>query len=297
MHCHFAPLGIPVLVTVDDLDLAAAVGTAYAEWRTVQPIERPQITLALERGGSPSTDVSLDIRVTGSRLTMQGAGIFGEAEAGARHARCLLPGSGAGADATLMREALDTILLFLLTRSDRTPVHAAGIVLGDLALVLMGPSGSGKSTLALAAARRGLRLLSDDMVFVQTEPQLRLWGFPRPVHVFSEDAPPGPHATRMRGGKLKVAIPAPRAARALMIDHGRLILLQPSAGLMLEETDPSEAVGSLTLEPGFDLLPEQSVAAMRALAVQGVWRLGLSRDPGAAIDLLCAHFGPARAVG
>lgn len=290
MHCHFAPLGIPALVRVDDPALAAAVEAAYADWILPHPAEAPRIVLTLEQGGSPSTEVSLGIRVCGSRLTLQGAGISGEADADRGTGHCVLPHWTADG-AALAMEAVDTILLFLLARSGRTPVHAAGIVVGNTVLVLAGPSGSGKSTLSLAAQRRGLRLLSDDMVFVQTEPRLCVWGFPRPLHVFPKDAPPGRHKMRLRGGKRKAVVPLAATSERPVAGAAMLILLTRGHTLDLAPLAPNEAITRLSrLEPGFDLLAEQSAAAVAALAQAGAWQLTLADDPGSAIDFLLVQL-------
>ena len=152
-----------------------------------------------------------------------------------------------------LADVLDTLLLFLLTRSGRTPIHASAFMLGNLALVLAGRSGSGKSTLALAAADRGYPVLSDDTIFVQQEPSFALWGYSRPIHVFPADAPEGDHPTRLRSGKTKVAVPLPKFA--LRSEQSALILLERGAELALRAIRPSEAIESLMdLDPGFDLL-------------------------------------------
>jgi hypothetical protein len=188
-------------------------------------------------------------------------------------------------------DLLDTLLLFILTRSGRTPVHASAFMLGDVAVVLAGRSGLGKSTLALAAADRGYAILSDDTVFVQREPLFALWGFPRPIHVFAADAPQGDHPTRIRGGKTKTAVPLPEAA--LKAERCALILLGRGTKLALNPIEASEAVESLMhLDPGFDLLERESRAALTALAAGGAWRLELSNDSRAAIDLLTRHLAP-----
>ena len=184
----------------------------------------------------------------------------------------------------------DTLLLFLLARSGRTPVHASAFLLGDQAVVLAGRSGSGKSTLALAAASRGLPVLSDDTVFVQLDPGFALWGFPRPIHVFAEDAPEGEHVARLRNEKLKVALP--NVDPALKADRSLLVLLERGTTLALDPVDPSGALDvMMDLNSGFDLLAEDSRAAIQSLAASGVWRLTLSADPQAAVDLLVSWFG------
>ena len=281
--------GIPTVLIADDPDLLATACAAYPDWAVDEPEGEPQIEIRLETESAPSTAVSFGIHVKGSRLTLAGADFQGQADAGAKTAACTVPRRLIGDPEALAAEITDTLLLFLLTRSGRTPVHAAGILLEATALVLMGASGSGKSTLALAAARRGLGVLSDDTLYVQLEPRLRLWGLPRPIHVFPADAPPGSHPTRDRGGKRKSVIPI--ASAATTADSAVAVLLEHGEQLALTEIEPEAAKAALPpIEPGFDLLPEQSARAADALLKRGAWRLTLTRDPDAAIDLLLRQF-------
>ncbi|MGE5721093.1 MAG: hypothetical protein ACM3YM_01415, partial [Sphingomonadales bacterium] len=199
-----------------------------------------------------------------------------------------------GDPAALAAEVTDTLLLFLLARSGRIPLHAAGVMSGDTALVLSGPSGSGKSTLALAAAARGFQVLSDDTVFIEVGPPARVWGLPRPIHVFPADAPSGAGATRQRGGKLKSVVPLDAALSRRVADQAKLILLNRSDRLALTPLDTEAAVAGLSrLEPGFHLLREESEAAARALARHGAWRLDLADDPAAAIEFISTRLSSA----
>ncbi|HQC53960.1 MAG TPA: hypothetical protein PLE92_12545, partial [Lentisphaeria bacterium] len=66
------------------------------------------------------------------------------------------------------------ILTYLLAVHDRYIVHAAGVVVKDKALLLMGESGSGKTTSALAFAAAGLPLLGDDLLVLH-ENQGNVW--------------------------------------------------------------------------------------------------------------------------
>src|SRR6201999_3308211 len=182
-------------------------------------------------------------------------------------------------------------LLFLLTRSGRMPIHAAGVMCGKTALVLAGPSGSGKSTLSLAAMTRGLQILSDDTVYIQPQPRFRIWGFPRPVHVFPADAPGFIQETRLRAGKLKAVVPVPPPVELPVADHAAVVLLERGDQVRLQPVEPSVAVAALSrLEPGFDLLSRESAKAVAAVTALGCWRLTLTRDPAAAIDALMQQF-------
>lgn len=198
----------------------------------------------------------------------------------------------------LRDEALGTLLLFLLTRNGRTPLHAAGVVMRDLAVLLLGPSGAGKSCLALAAARRGLQLLSDDTVYVQLQPELRVWAIPHAIHLLPGDAPEGTGgALRLRNGRLKHAVPAGACERATAARSAALCLLARGPDARLERIGPDEVrAAAEALEPGFDLLRTDIEAALARLGPSGGWRLTLSADPAEAIDLLIRNFDRLEAV-
>jgi hypothetical protein len=287
---NLLPLGIPTLIIADDPQLIAAAGAAYAYWSVEAPHSEPRIELRLEIGNaSPSANVSFDIRVEGSRLQLECKGAEGTADAAELKARATVTHALAN-DAARFTEVIDTLLLFLVARDGRTPVHASGFMLGDRAILLAGPSGSGKSTLALAASRRGLRILSDDMIFVQREPSFAIWGFPRPMHLFPEDAPPGEHRRRWRNEKLKAAVPL--ESPALKAERSILMLLDHGKAPAIREMPATDAIEQLMrLEAGFDLLENDSRAALETLASTGAWHLTLTDDPNAAIDLIVSRFG------
>ncbi len=188
MRMQFSVMGRRVIVEAPDPLLLAAVAQAYAAWLGASAVEGRPIRIALETAEDDLRGQA-EVTVDGPRLALSGPGVEGWADAGSLEAFCRVPASFAARAAELATEVVDTLLLFLLTRSGRTPVHAAGVMVGGTAVVLAGPSGTGKSTISLAAMQRGLRILSDDTVYIQLQPSLRIWGFPRPLHVFPADAP------------------------------------------------------------------------------------------------------------
>jgi hypothetical protein len=284
---NLAPLGIPTLIIAEDPQLLTAAAAAYAHWLTEAPLAGPMIELRLEIGSTSSADVSHQIAVDGSRLRLTGIGTSGFADAESGKASATIPADIVN-DAAAFADVTDTLLLFLLARRGRTPVHASAFMLGDLAVALAGRSGSGKSTLALAAADRDLPVLSDDMIFVQRQP-FAVWGFPRRIHVFAADAPAGDHPTRVRSGKTKAAVPV--VLPALRAERCKLVVLERGAELTLREFQLHAAMDELmNLDAGFDLLEQDSRAAIEALASNGAWRLTLSNNPRAAIDLLVSRF-------
>lgn len=285
-------MGRSVVIRAADPALLSAAARAFGDGQGGRA-DGPPIEIDLE--AVDATGVGpIEIAVAGMRLELAGGGVEGWADARALAASCTVPRILLDPPARLAGDVIDTLLLFLLTRSGRIPLHAAGILTGATAVLLAGPSGSGKSTLSLAAAMRGLRILSDDTVYIQLQPRLRIWGLPRPIHVFPADAPGFIGETRLRGGKLKAAVAPPPGAEPSVADRAIVVLLERGEAVRLEPIDPTVAVRGLSrLEPGFDLLEAESAKAIAAVTRGGAWRLTLSRDPAAAIEALMERFGAA----
>jgi hypothetical protein len=82
----------------------------------------------------------------------------------------------------LQRTFLECLVLTMLTHgpgATHTYVHASAVVKDGRGLLLSGPRESGKSTLAYACAKRGFRILTDDVVYLREESNgLSAWGRP-----------------------------------------------------------------------------------------------------------------------
>lgn len=282
----FSPLGIATVVIANDPELLATVQAAYADCRTAPAATAPTVEIRLDVHGLPSTGVGDDFAVEGSRLTITGDGVAGEADAVAWIARCSVPRRLVGDPQALAEQVTDPLLLFLLSRKNRTPFHAAGVVIADRLVLLSGPSGSGKSSLALAAAGLGLELMSDDIIFVERGEMTRFWSLDRPVHLLPQDAPDGRFAVRVRGGTRKLAVPVGET-RTRFDGPARLVLLERGDSPELAAIEPQAAIERLgRLDPGFDQFRAESKAIVAELAREGAWRLTPGRDPVAAIELV-----------
>jgi hypothetical protein len=279
----FAPLGIPTCVIADDpLLLDAAVARLARSFGHDQGTN-PEITIHLRRNGIAAAKVGFSTAVEGSSLRLAGGGVSGWADAALGRAECELSLELAG-------DVAETLLLFLLTRRGRLPIHASAVMMGETALLLAGRSGSGKSSLALAAERHGLEVLSEDTTYVELNPKLRAWGWPGPIHLAASDAPAGSFPERLRGGRRKLAVP--RSGERLSADRVQLVAIEPGDTLKLERAGRDWLVERLAPgEPGFSLLREPIEQALAKIAGAGGWRLTLSRDPDAAIALLRSKFG------
>ena len=234
---------------------------------------------------SPSDNV----RVDGMELSIVRDGIVLQADGARRRGTCLFPNELPNED--VVCDAVNTVAMFLVAQAGRVPVHASAVMFGARAVVLAGPSGAGKSSLALAADRAGHPVLSDDTVFVQTEPAFALWALPQAIHVFERDA--GTHARngmRFRSGRWKHVLPI--AAPRFRAEQASLCVLARGEDVALEPMAEADAVAALTRdpEPGYEFYGTRAVDAVRAIARGGAWRLTLSHDPDKAIEVLASAF-------
>lgn len=286
--------GIRISFVSNDLGALRTALSVFAKWvGSETPTQEPSVYIVLNARDAPRRTAG-HTGIERHRLLIMRDGIGLRANGCTGRGVCVFSRHDVGGSA--FREAIHTIVLFLVAHAGRIPVHASAIMIGDRAIVLAGKSGSGKSSLALAANRAGLPILSDDAVFVQLEPSFRIWALPEAVHVLERDSPgQAAGGTRFRSGRLKRAIPIanprPYAERAL------LCVLARGKDVLLEEMHHDVAVSLLTEapEPGFEFYGARSLMAVRAVAIGGCWRLTLSHQPELAIAALIGEFSDRQA--
>jgi hypothetical protein len=152
----------------------------------------------------------------------------------------------------------------------------------------------GKSTLVYAALRAGLRVLSEDAVYLQLSPQ-RIWGMPRVIHLKPDAAVFFPELTAVEpcllaNGKLKlpVTIERAQAAPCPAVQQAGVCLLQRGPAPRLERIDAADAVRALGAAPegGFALYSDSIGARIQPIAERGAWRLTLPSHPREAVPAL-----------
>ncbi len=319
-------LGIPVRFHADDPRLRAAARRAFGRWRALDEAltvpesaesgptirllfdpaareERSEVrsavsTMPLETG-RPATPATTIRTPRPGALVLTAPGIEARADAG-RNEATVEVAEPALADEDILRHALDTVVLFLLTRLDRQPVHGAAVARDGAGVVLAGASGVGKSTLAYAAWLDGFQVLSDDAVYVQLDPAVRVWGMGRPAHLRADTVAWFPEIVRAPlrerpSVDRKRALPVHDDARdeelapPLMVQRTALCLLERGAGpTRAEAVDPDVLVTRLasSLDPGFDVFRDTIRPRLSALARGGAWRLVIGGPPREAIPIL-----------
>jgi hypothetical protein len=137
-------------------------------------------------------------------------------------------------------------------------LHAAALVdRHDEALLLAAPSGHGKSSLALELARRGWRLLGDDIAPLELGTR-RVWPFPRAVGVVPRTDGPIPEPFRSRA--LDPA--TPRLLGKSLLDVGD-VLGEPALA-----TDPAPLRRVIVLESGSAEAPPTTTRVDLAAGVE-----------------------------
>jgi len=288
---ELAPLDVPLRVEIAEPSAVEAVAAACRPWQG-KAHGVAALRLLIEIGPALADIGSTAIQLEGSLMWISGPGVTARADLDEGFARCAVSSDYLDAPEVLRIEVLEPLVLMLLTRRDRTPVHASGFLVDGLAVLLAGRSGAGKSCLARAADLAGLQVLSDDAVFVQLEPRLRVWGWPTAAHLLAEDAPAPAGPTRLRKGREKQIVPLRSASRAaLSCDAAVLCLLAKGEDAALKRIAPAAALERLwPLDEGFDRLPDQVGKALGRLIAGGAWELRLSADPAEALRLLVASL-------
>ncbi len=304
-------LGLPVRFEASDGALLDAALAGYAPWRGVplSPPDAPGVRLRIGWLGAdlsrPDTIVEPTIAVSGSRIRVSAPGLEGTADHVTGEASCRVAGWLAADPQRLATDLLDTLLLFMLTRLDRVPLHAAGIVRNGVAALLCAPSGVGKSTLALAAVQHGFKLLSDDAVYLESlnDNGVRVWGWPRAVYVApsSDAARPGVAAQsaagggggvplRLRNGKWKEAHALPGAwAAPPVAERAVIMLLERGSGRALARSIDQESASDRllgTVDAGFDVWRSALAPALSQIAATRAWQVTTSSDPAETLAVL-----------
>ncbi len=222
-------------------------------------------------------------------LEIEGPGFQAQADAQALTASCTLTLAALESNERFQDTILATLTLFLVTRLDRQPFHAAALIRQGRAVLLTGPSGAGKSTLAYAALRRGWSALTDDAVYLQSQPITRIWTRPTRLHLSADAARWFDELANQRpvlreNAKWKLAIESlPPAHTAPPLEHALLCLLQPSVGEPVSRqlaVDVAMAALLQDMEPGFAIFRDTIDPVLRTLLrTDGAWLVRTGSDP------------------
>lgn len=298
-------LGIDTRFETNSRYVLGVVEEAFGSWRR---LDRPPVAGAAERvtiriivsegsengtGHAPIRTLSPDA----TRLIVHSPGSLGISDPALRDSVAYVTTELAADRAHFRTAMLEAITYAQLAHFDRHPIHAAAVARRGRAVLLAGSSGAGKSTLAYLAHRAGIDVLSDDHVWVQRSPGVRVWGGSRRVRLTADTSLHFPEVERTgmlfnADGKQKLVVELGDESDGrtpLVADSAVVCILEPGrASPSLERVD-ADAITTALMDgpaPGFDRFPDRHRAVVHAVARDGGWRLRLSSDPRAALPLL-----------
>jgi len=140
---------------------------------------------------------------------------------------------------------LGPVLGVVLRLREVVPLHASAVSIGDHAVALAGPAGAGKSTTAAAFARRGYRVISDDLVALREGASgfVVPSGYPR-VNLWAE------------------------SVQGVLGENGTLPLISPSWGKYFMPLDPATQFETRSLPLGGIYVLERGETGPRAPIVE-----------------------------
>jgi hypothetical protein len=212
------------------------------------------------------------------------------------HAIAFVTSSLVAKELHLQKQVLDTLGLLLTTQHDREPIHAGGVVWQGKAILFAGKSKAGKSTLCYACVRAGFALLAEDVVYIQRQPELGLWGHSTHIHLLP-DAPrffpelQHTHIEELPNGKTKMAVPVPNQLR--FATQASLCIINrhsesPPRHSSVEPLAAEDALAALFegVDEGFDLYPQARMVAADLLSRNRAYHLKLGSDLHQTVTLL-----------
>jgi hypothetical protein len=277
---------------------AAASGLgAPAPKKAGHYVRRPLYVRIVVHEGDEHTDVHAPVRYISTddgRLILHSPGSVAIVDESRRESLAYVTTALAADREHFRTTVIEAITLALLACFDRHPIHAAAIVRDDRAVLLAGPSAVGKSTLAYLAHAAGIRVLSDDRVWVQMEPSLRIWGTPGTARLTAAALSMFPElgaavvALAPGGGKFTVPLSPLSDWTGQTASRAVVCALVRGEEAALDRMPPANLSQVLLsqLAPGFDRFPHRMKRVVDALTDGGGWRLTLTDDARDALPFL-----------
>ncbi len=200
----------------------------------------------------------------------------------------------------LRRTFLECLAFTLATHgagATHTYVHASAVAKGEKGLLFSGPSESGKSTLAYACARRGFKVVTDDVVYLNAAgSSLTAWGRPWRLRFMSDCVKLFPEL-RAKAGRGEGSRDTLEIELDEFIPHRTQMRCEPAGLFFLERSTDPPVCNAVEAETAANLLARDLIhdapqvmqrhrRAWLQLAQRGAYRLRYGENLDSVIDLL-----------
>lgn len=196
------------------------------------------------------------------------------------------------------RQLLFTTLSWWFERHGAVVLHAAAVVVDDVALLLAGPTGAGKSTCVAAAIEQGWEVLSDDLVVVRATDRVRAFGVPKRVALDAGQLMGIEQPSTPLDGDERMRRTLPVAFARRWVTIGALVSVGhhdgDGAGEALTHPEALATVMASWPEAARPDARARGLSQIAAIAGLPAFTLLHSREPGARVRAAAAHL---RAIG
>ena len=306
---EYPVLGIRTIIKSDIKQIYQLAESRFGHWLNLSQInisQNPPVTITILKSSissSVSRSSTIQFRVDKDFLSAHAAGVVFTADRRCGKAEAYLNPMIADLSDFFQINILECMVLFLVTSTDREPLHASAVIRNTTALLICGNSGSGKTTLAYNLYKRGADILAESSTYISSRNGFQLWGDPIGFNFEPNARELFPELTsipeyRLPNGRIKIPLKLPiqgESDRRRWAFSGNIIIVFPKCTgghqSRICEISHADMIKRLTSnrESGFDLSDtfENSISG---LPVKGSYIIETGNDLLQTMEILESLF-------
>jgi len=308
-NLEYPVLGIRTIIKSDIKQIYQLAESRFGHWLNLSQInisQNPPVTITILKSSissSVSRSSTIQFRVDKDFLSAHAAGVVFTADRRCGKAEAYLNPMIADLSDFFQINILECMVLFLVTSTDREPLHASAVIRNTTALLICGNSGSGKTTLAYNLYKRGADILAESSTYISSRNGFQLWGDPIGFNFEPNARELFPELTsipeyRLPNGRIKIPLKLPiqgESDRRRWAFSGNIIIVFPKCTgghqSRICEISHADMIKRLTSnrESGFDLSDtfENSISG---LPVKGSYIIETGNDLLQTMEILESLF-------
>lgn len=240
-NLEYPVLGIRTIIKSDIKQVSQLAESRFGHWLNLSQIDisrNPPVIVTIFKSSissSISEPSTIQYRAVKDFLSAEAAGVVFTADRRSGRAEAFVNPMIADLSDFFQINILECMVLFLVTSTDREPLHASAVIRNQTAMLICGKSGSGKTTLAYSLFMRGADILSESSTYIATRNGCQLWGDPLGFNFNPDARELFPELTsipeyRLPDGRIKIPLRLPLQAesdRRRWLFRGNIIIVFP----------------------------------------------------------------------